>query len=763
MQPLKDRLAAGAARRSGWRRRVSLPGMAAVTWLLGVVALSPVQAQEPTPVEPAPLTRPKIGLVLSGGGARGLAHIGVLRVLREQRVPIDVIASTSMGAIVGGSYAAGLTPEQMQSIVLDLNWSDLFAGRPPRAELHWRRKEDDSQNLSRIEFGLSRDGLSLPTGALGTHELEQFLRRLTASVQDVNNLRRLPIPFVAVATDLESGAAVELSDVPLSEAMRASMSIPGAFAPVDSDGRLLVDGGLVANLPVQSARRLGADILIAVNVGTPLASRRDLGTAFGVAQQMIHILTERGVEADKRELRATDVLIEPDFGKLTLVDFSKAAQIIELGERAARAALARLEPLAVEPQAYAAFEARRTARAGSEVPVRVAQVQVEGLTRTNPQTVSAQVDLPRDRYVSAEEIRTAVRDVNAEGKFDRVDYRLETIGANRVLVVRPIEKSWGPHTLRLGGLASSNFRDEHTFGLIAAHTLTDVNGWGGEWRNEVQLGRTMMLLTDLYQPLGPGSRWFVLPRLSLRRASADVFAGDNVVGRRQSTEAAASLQLGYTLPGLGYVSAGRTQGRLRVDTLIAPTPQPAARANTNRWTAFALVDRLDSYAFPKHGYLFTGEVDRFDGDGSNQARPRLSAANVLSAWTSGRSTLLLNAFAVRATANGPSSQLGGFLNLSGTPSGRLAGTRTSFFGLVGYREMSDLIGEMPAPIYLGGSLETGNSTDAAGSLAWDQLKRAGAIFLAADTLAGPIYFGYGHTAGVGSALYLFWGLFWGRF
>ncbi|MFN0305931.1 MAG: patatin-like phospholipase family protein [Burkholderiales bacterium] len=741
------------------RRYATAPGITALTWIFGAIAFTQVQAQAPTVTDVAPLARPKIGLVLSGGGARGLAHIGVLRVLREHRIPIDVIASTSMGAIIGGAYAAGMTPDEMQGTVLELNWDDVFAGRPPRVDLHWRRKEDDSKNLSKFEFGLGRDGLSLPSGAFGAHELEQFLRRLTASVHDVNDLRRLPIPFVAMATDLESGAEVELDDVPLSQAMRASMSIPGAFAPVESEGRLLVDGGLVANLPVQAARRLGADIVIAVNVGTPLSGRRELGTAFGVAQQMINILTERNVEAAKRELRATDVLVEPDFGKLTLVDFSKAAQIIALGERAAREALARLQPLAIEPQGYAAFEARRTARVSNEVKVRVARVEVEGLTRTNPDTVSARIDLRSDRYASAEEVRLAVRNVNAEAKFERVDYRFETVGADRVLVVRPIEKSWGPHTLRLGGLASSNFRDEHTFNLLAAHTLTDVNSWGAEWRNEVQLGNTTRLLTDLYQPLGAGSRWFALPRFEFNRASTDVFDGDNVIGRVQASETAASLQLGYTLPRWGYVSMGRTQGQLRADTLIAPAPQPVVRVSTNRWTARAVLNRLDSYTFPKHGFSLVGEISEFDRDDANGSASRQSATGLLSAWTLGRHTVLLNAYAVRATGAGGGARLGGFLNLSGTPLGRFSGARTAFGSLIGYREISDLIGEMPAPIYVGGSIETGNSTNEADSFTWHQMKRAGSVFVAADTLIGPVYLAYGRTAGGNSALYLFWGRF----
>lgn len=731
-----------------------------LAWFLLAAALLPA-AQAQVPAAEPQAARPRIGLVLSGGGARGLAHIGVLRVLKEYRIPVDVISATSMGAIVGGAYAAGATPEQLQSAALAADWDELFAGRPPRAQLHWRRKEDDAKNLALFEFGIGRDGLSLPRGAITGDNLERFLRGLTDPVQDINNLRRLPIPFVAMATDLETGAAVELNDMPLSQAMRASMSIPGAFAPAQRDGRLLVDGGLVANIPVQPARKLGAELLIVVNVGTPLAPRRELGTALGAVQQMLNILTEQNVATAKRELRERDVLLEPDFGRLSASDFSRVAQIIEQGERAARDALARLQPLAVDAPAYAQFEARRTARTGGEVRARVAQVRVEGLARTNPATVLAQVDLPPDRYVGAEEIRDAMREVNAERKFERVDYRLESIGAGRVLAVQPVEKSWGPHTLRLGGQASTDFHDEHIFNLLVAHTLTDFNSWGAEWRNELQLGQSMRLLSDLYQPLAPGSRWFALPQLQWRRTGVDVFEGDNVVGRVQATATEATLLAGYTLPRLGHAAFGRTYGEVRVETLIGPPAQQqqAASVSTDRWTGRVVLDRIDSYAFPKRGYVLGLEFNDFDDANPDGSAQRLTVANLLSAWTFGRSTLLVNAYALRGTRDGLGGQLGGFLNLSGTPRGRYAGSRTVFGSLIGYREISDLFGELPAPVYVGASLEAGNADDAPGSSDWNQLKRAGSVFIAADTLIGPIYFAYGVTRGGRGTPYLFWGRF----
>ncbi len=735
-----------------------------VRLVLAALALVPALAGAAAETAPAaPPARPRIGLVLSGGGARGLAHIGVLRVLREQRIPVDVVAATSMGAIVGGAYAAGLPVDEIEGALGAMAWDDVLAGRAPRQDQHWRRKADDGRNLSRLEFGVRASGLGLPSGALADGEIESFLQRLTASLPEVASLRQLPVPFVAMATDLETGEAVELDDVPLGLAMRASMSVPGAFAPVPSQGRLLVDGGLVANLPVEAARRLGAEIVIAVNVGTPRAPRAELDSALRVAQQMVNILTEKSVEAAKLALRPGDVLVQPEFGPTGAADFAKARQIIALGERAARAALAPLRALALDEEAYAAHEARRGAQVGGETVVRIAATRVEGLVRADPATVAAQMALPADRILTGAEIRERVRALNAENKFERVDYRLEPAGTERVLVITPTEKPWGPHTLRLGGVASTNFRDENTFNLVAAHTLTDVDRWGGEWRNELQLGNASMLYTDLYQPLGPGSRWFALPRFFVRRGSADVFSGDQVVGRLQTTVFEGELHLGYSLPRYGYVALGRIWGRARTEALVAPVPQPDTRARLDRWSIGGFVDRLDSYAFPRRGALWAADYDRFDRSPDNPGGGHLFATNVLSAWTRQRYTLLLEAYTVRSTRPGAGYQLGGFLNLSGTPRGRLSGTRTQFLGLVGYREMSDLLGDLQVPVYFGASVEAGNSGSEPDALSAARLHHAGALFAALDTVAGPVYLGWGRTAGRAGAFYLFWGLFWGRF
>src|SRR5688572_26611276 len=339
--------------------------------LLACAAALHLHAQAPAP------PRPRVGLVLSGGGARGLAHIGVLKVLREERVPVDFIVATSMGSIVGGAYAAGQTPDAMHALVRDADWSRIFSDRAPREDLSFRRKEDDLRLIGRTELGLKRDGVTLPRGALGSQNLEEFLRGISKHASDARTLNDLPILFRAVATDLVTAEQVVLADVPLTVAMRASMSIPGAFAPAQVEGRLLGDGGLVRNLPVEVAREMGADIIIAVNVGTPLLPRDTLASALGVAQQMINILTEQNVEISLSKLRPGDVLISPDLAGVSFIDFQRGDELVAIGERAGRAAADRLAALALPPARYAQWEAQRQRFAAvPELPV--SQVRVVG-------------------------------------------------------------------------------------------------------------------------------------------------------------------------------------------------------------------------------------------------------------------------------------------------------------------------------------------------------------------------------------------------
>ncbi|MGA0798994.1 MAG: patatin-like phospholipase family protein, partial [Steroidobacteraceae bacterium] len=304
---------------------------------------------------------PRVGLVLSGGGARGAAHVGVLKVLEEQRIPIHAIAGTSMGAVVGGLYASGLSAGEITALIESDEWRAAFTEPAPRDRLSFRRKSEDQNFLVKFPLGIKSGSFRLPKGLVSGQRVSQALRRVTFPVAGRAQFDQLPIPFRAVATDLETGDAVVLGSGDLVDAMRASLAAPGVFAPVEIDGRLLVDGGLANNLPVDVAQAMGVDVLIVVDVGFPLRKRDTLDSVTTISNQMLSILIRRGSDAQRERLGTRDILISPDLGEASSFDFAIVPQATSLGESAARAAATQLASLSMDVAGYAAWLADRAA------------------------------------------------------------------------------------------------------------------------------------------------------------------------------------------------------------------------------------------------------------------------------------------------------------------------------------------------------------------------------------------------------------------
>jgi NTE family protein len=560
------------------RLGVSLRNHCLLIAFVAVLFYSAAFQLQAAPLDNPPSVRPKIALVLSGGGARGIAHIGVLKVLREQRVPVDFIVSTSMGSIVGGAYAAGRTPEEMEALVSSADWATMFSDRPPRQNLSFRRKEDDLRFIGQFDFGIKPEGIVLSRGAVGAQNIEEFLK-LISSPGDGRKLDQLPIPFRAVATDLVTGELVLLRDVKLAVAMRASMSIPGAFAPTEVNGRLLGDGGLTRNLPVEVALDMGADVIIAVNVGTPLLPRDALSSVFGIAQQMIYILSEQNVATSLKTLRPTDILISPDLGGVSFVDFERGVELVARGETAARSIASRLADFALSETAYAKWEVNRR-RDPLHLTLPVADIRIEGAVRTNPQALKHEVmertDVAPGRIVSDEQLVQAGRILYGTGEFERVDARAEAREASQNVVIEVEEKTNGPDYLRIGGRVVSNFRTDSRYSLTLQHTRTWLNSWGAEWRNEIQIGELRRLATSLYQPLGAGSPWFVEPLLETIENSSDVFGPGNRRTDRITTETnGASIILGRRLGNIGVLRFAVGYEHYRSSPLIGSLPAAA--------------------------------------------------------------------------------------------------------------------------------------------------------------------------------------------
>jgi NTE family protein len=707
--------------------------------------------------------RPKIGVVLSGGGARGLAHIGVLRVLEEMQVPVDLIVGTSMGAVVGGAYASGRSLDELEALVKSANWNAILADRPARDRLSIRRREDDERLPSRIEFGFNlQRGAMLPGGAAANGQLEATLSSLLPATRADDPLRRLPIPFRAVATDLLSGAMLDQADTPLFEALRASMAVPGVFAPLRINGRPRVDGGLVRNLPIDLARSLGADIIIAVNVGTPLLEDREITSAVMVANQMLQILTEQNVQRSLQELRPQDIVIDPDLPGMGFMDFHRADEAMATGRRAALAASARLATLAA-PAAAAALQARRLGppeAALSALPL--AELKITGTQRLNAEALRAELDLQPGAAVGRAELNRAVERLDGSGDFERIETEIDDRDGRRHVELKLTEADWAASRIRLGLELYSNFADANSYSLVGMHVADWLNAWGAELRTVARIGSTRGLNTEFYQPLGPGSRWFTAAKLGYEAGANDVFYQGQRALRLSSSLTSAQFEIGHRVAGLGDVRFGI--GRLRADdeVVLPVLPEDGRRSQSYNQQYLELhTDTLDSLAFPSRGQWTTARVEWLHPRGESRV---INASLLgLTAFRLGEWAGQLYGEAAHAE-RGQARSLGGYLRLSGTPDGSLVGANMVLARVV----MARRIGEMPVglggAVRVGFSLETGAVSDGAGlkvaNLPRSGWKQAVSGFLSVDTRFGPFFLALGTTKGGQTAAYLLLGPTW---
>ncbi len=564
--------------------RCAMAALAA--WLLFVPA-SPVEAQPAAPAGAAKSAgpggspkRPKVCLVLSGGGARGAAHIGVLRVLDEMRVPIHCVAGTSMGALVGGAYATGMSFAEMDEFTRRMSLEQLVREKPPRDELSMRRKRDDYTSLFSPEIGVGSDKATFTKGLVSGVQLETVLRQLS-KVQGYHDFDKLPIPYRAVATDLVTGKAVVFKEGELANVMRASMSVPGAIAPAEFGGMILVDGMLTSNLPVETARAMGADVIIAVNVGTPLLKREELNGILGVAGQMLSILTEQNVQASIASLKPTDILISPELEGFSTADFDRLQKISALGEPAARKLADRLEQLSLPPHEYAALRRRQQVVVTTETQP-VDEIRFEGLQRVNPATAQAMMETSPGKPIDQGKLDSDMRRIYGTGDFEHVNYRFLEERGRRVLAVDAVEKAWGPDYLRFGLGLSSDFGGDAYFNLLASYRKTWLNSLGAEWRTDVQFGNTRGLVSEFYQPLDPGapgsSRRTCSSKSASRTSIRAASASPDTTSRRDSSGWTSAWSSGNTArSGWGFSAARST----RIST-PGPRASPRLREASDR-------------------------------------------------------------------------------------------------------------------------------------------------------------------------------------
>lgn len=711
--------------------------------------------------------RPRIALVLSGGGARGLAHVGVLKVLEELRVPVDVIAGTSMGAIVGGLYASGMPAPLLQDEVLRIDWDQVFARRVERPRLSQRRKEEDFEIATAIELGLRDGELRTPSSAVASRGLEALLRRFTLPVRHVASFDALPIPFRAVATDMESGAAVVLAEGDLALALRSSMSVPGVFAPTEWGERILGDGGLVDNLPVDVARTLGADIVIAVNVGTPVAGREALGSVVGLTTQMINILTEQNVQRSLARLQPQDLLINPALGKLTAGDFAQVREFIALGEQAARAAAPRLAALALPPAQYQAWRAAHVPQPPGEP--RLAFVRIEGTTHTNPERLGAMLETTPGQAFDAARAERDTRRLAAGGDYTRADYRLARENGAEGLVFELEDKPWGPNYLRLGLDLSTDFSGRSAFNLKLSHNRHWLTPAGTEWRNRLQIGEVPLAYSELYHPLrwsaALADDWFASAYAGIERRRQLQFAADSgdETAEWKRNVLALGADLGQPWGDFGELRLGLSHVAVRTSPQLLSAgyrgPTGVQRWSENGLRARVVVDQLDYANFPLHGHRFEGQAfaGRRSGDFAGSFQRLELAGSLVRSWGT-HSLNLHGRLAVAdlgSTARLGRYTLGGFHQLSGYQAGQLEGDALLLLRLGWYQRLTQTP-TLTRGFFMGATLEAGNTWARRGDMRLGDLRGGASVYLGADTGVGPLYLGltYAPRGSAGLALFI---------
>jgi len=719
--------------------------------ICALVAAAPAAANSAEP----PAQRPRIGLVLSGGGAKGGAHVGVLKVLEEMRVPVDCIAGTSMGALVGAGYAAGQPAADLESFISEIDWSSVVGGKGRRAmkPVEANRLATDTQ--SELKVGLKQGRLVTPAGLVDTSSIDDLLRTFVAQARMVNVFDELPIPFRAVATDMVTGNMVVLDQGDLATAMRASMAIPGAFSPVPLKGMVLADGGMVRNIPVDVARSMCADVVIVVNLVESPALPENLVQATQLLSRSmaIGIIANEAIQLDS--LGERDVRIDVPMGDITTSDFERVPETIPLGEAAARAAADRLAVYALPADEYLAW--RELATGSESAERRIADVRVEGLNWVNADYLQSLSTVRTGDVVDIDAISRDARHMAALDELDGVAYRLEGDADRTTLVWLPTEATIGKDYLSpsLGVYADGG--GDLKFQVSLQHVRRWLNARGGQWRNRLEIGYETSIATSLYQPLDVGQRLFVEPALLAGQTLENVFLDGDHVATVEFRDLGGRVDFGWNLHRAAQLRLGYWASDRRASVQTGP-PDIAAADDVDAGIAIAArYDSRDTASFATSGMAAAIEYYQSDESlGADREWERIEAG-ARKAVPFGRNLMWVSLAAGTDLNNH---------DLPGDRSFSLGGPRT----LAGYQfdeirvesywlaqgsflwRIKDLVTIKNQALFAGFSVYGAGLYDRFDAVADDEVYGASA-YLAGSTPIGSINLGVGYSSG-NSAIWL---------
>lgn len=687
---------------------------------------------------------PRTALVLGGGGARGAAHIGVLEVLERERIPVDCVVGTSMGALVAGSYAAGLSPRNMRKKLAEADWTDMFLDVADFSQLSYRKKKVSQRYLPGTQMGVTHNGLQMQSGVVAGEKIKLFFNQLVDANLGERTIEQLSIPLAIVATDIGTGERVVFREGSLTQAMRASMSVPGLMAPVEYKGRKLVDGGLVDNLPVVLGRELcNADRVIAVNVGSPLREPEHIGSMLSVTAQMIGILTKQNVERSLASLTGSDVYIYPELGALKASEFARYDEAADIGRAAAEKQLVALRALSVDKNMYLAWKKKN--KYSPKADVVIDEIRISPLQRINHNYVARQVrQLPGQLLNRAELEQDLVR-TYGDGFYQNVDYRVFREDEKNILEIDVREKNGSSDYLIFGFSIDNEYRQGSNFNFRGAYRSTWINAYGGEFFASADVGGRPRVELDFYQPLDTRHHFFVEPNYLRKREMVTFFVDDERIAEYQLDTSYTELVLGSNLGGYGQSRFGWRDYHVRGESDLSVITLPNMDERFGGFIYELNLDRRNRLYFPSRGWR--ADIGYFDShhEGYSKLSADLGGAYKIGDYVLG----VRAAYASSLKGELPvydAVMLGGFLKMSGYASNQILGDE-AFYSHV---RAEKIIGRMP--LGLNGDLRLGIGIEAAKletnytmSVGDDWLD-SGVIYLGGETPFGPLYLGYGFNS-----------------
>ena len=730
--------------------------------------------------------RPTVAVVLAGGGAKGAAHIGVLKALEEMQIPVDYITGTSMGSYVGGLYATGMSADEIESFIYTVDWNRGYRDRVNRSDRRVRDKEYEDRYQLNTDLGLGWGEIKARKGVVQGQNMLRILRETTGNLSPLDSFDHLAIPYRSVATDIIDLEEVVIDHGYLVDAMMASMSVPGALPPYEVDGRMLVDGGVTNNMPVDVARAMGADIIIAVDISSNYKNKEDFTTFLAAADQLSNYLVRRSTQEQAETLTDDDVFLRPDVGQMDTTEFDKMPGAYQAGYDAAIQNSSELSKLSLSTAEYQKYidhkqQARKQLKHGDKTVVD--KVVINNNTHYTDKLIENRLNLDSGEILKTSEIESKVKDLYALDRFELITYEFENVDGEDQLHVDVNEKSWGPNYLNFRFFLEDDFSTESQYSLGVSANFTDINSHGAELRTNIEMGTDKRIEAELFSPFFSSQKLFtsasVVYSKQNRNLPVDIDEIEEpTLGVTQNyfpmtyTEYVGELALGYqpTLWQELKFGARYTDGDVEVSSL--PSLGNGGYTRIGGFMSYRL-DTLDNFSLPTEGYFVDLEYlvshDDFEND-STINTPDLTSesdtvyefsANFMAAQSIEKHTLVAKVdYGIVESKNSvfpiDPKELGGFLNLSGIPRNSMIGQNLAYTSLIyRYKWFENDFGLFESPFYVGASIEHGGVWSN-NDLRLDEapMFTAGSVFAGVDSPIGPIILAYGRTEDNYDSVYL---------